>query len=94
MSQPEEAIIEPSEAEATETSSGQGRGDESRPAPKARRRRVVADSAKTSKRGLYLTDAIWERLQLESIRKRTSVSAIVGDLLERNLARLRIERDA
>lgn len=70
----------------------QGRG-EARPAPRARARRPKATSEKTSKRGLYLTDATWERLQLESIRKKTSVSAIAGDILERNLPRLRIARD-
>jgi len=48
---------------------------------------------KTSKRGLYLSDAVWERLQLEAIRKRTTVSAVAGDFLERNLPRLRIERE-
>jgi hypothetical protein len=40
-----------------------------------------------------LTDAVWDRLQLEAIRKRTTVSAIAGDLLDRNLPRLRIARD-
>jgi hypothetical protein len=51
-------------------------------------------SEKTSKRGLYLTDALWQRLRHAAVRRRTNVSAIAGDVLERNLPRLRIERDA
>jgi hypothetical protein len=51
-------------------------------------------SEKTSKRGLYLTDAVWQRLQLAAVQRKTNVSAIAGDVLERNLPRLRIERDA
>lgn len=81
------------EAESVDQGEGQGRG-ESRPAAKPRRRKVVTTADKTSKRGVYLTDAVWERLQLEAIRKRTNVSAIAGEVLERNLPRLRIERDA
>ena len=93
---PESAeVLDGVEGESIETTEGQGRGaQESRPAAKARRRRPVASAEKTSKRGLYLTDAVWERLQLEAIRKRVSVSAVAGDVLERNLARLRIEREA
>jgi hypothetical protein len=40
-----------------------------------------------------LLDDLWERLQLEAIRKKTSVSAVANDVLDRNLLRLRIERE-
>ena len=71
-----------------------GQAAESRTAPaRGRRRRADRAHNKTGKRGLYLTDAVWQRLQLEAIRKGTTVSAVAGDLLERNLPRLRIERD-
>jgi macrodomain Ter protein organizer (MatP/YcbG family) len=63
-------------------------------AAKPRRRRPSAPVEKTSKRGVYLSDAVWERLQLEAIRKKTTVSAICNDVLDRNLLRLRIEREA
>jgi hypothetical protein len=83
------------EAEVIDQAEGQGRGQDSRPATRTTRRRKPATTATTtSKRGLYLTDATWEKLQLEAIRKRTSVSAVAGELLERKLPRLRIERDA
>jgi hypothetical protein len=73
----------------------QGRGAaDPRPGPRGnRRRRVDKPADKTDKRGLYLTRSVWERLQLEAIRKQTTASAVAGDILERNLPRLRIERD-
>jgi hypothetical protein len=73
---------------------GQGRGAEPRSAaPRARRRRADRPAEKTNKRGLYLTDAVWDRLQLEAIRRRTTVSAVAGEVLERNLPRLTITRE-
>jgi len=48
---------------------------------------------KTNKRGVYLTDGVWDRLQYEAIRRRTTVSAIVGDVLDRNLPRFKVERE-
>ena len=87
------------ELEENDAPAEQGRGAEPRAATAAtrpRRRRPPATSAaeKTGKRGLYLSDGVWERLQLEAIRKKTTISAICEDVLSRNLARLRIERDA
>jgi hypothetical protein len=91
--EPESAPADPEDV--AEPAEGQGRGEpRAVPAPRARRRRPSAPAEKTNKRGLYLTDAVWDRLQLEAIRKRTTVSAVAGDVLERNLPRLRIERDA
>lgn len=91
QTQPEQ--VEPT-VEPDDQGDGQGRGGDSRPVPKPRKRRPVAPSEKTSKRGLYLTDAVWQRLQLAAVQRKTNVSAIAGDVLERNLPRLRIERDA
>jgi hypothetical protein len=84
------------ESAADDQAETQGRGAEPRPAAPARasrRRRIDKPAEKTGKRGLYLTDAVWERLQLEAVRKKTTVSAVAGETLERNLPRLRIERD-
>jgi hypothetical protein len=73
---------------------GQGRGAEPRSAaPRTRRRRADRPAEKTNKRGLYLTDTVWDRLQLEAIRKRTTVSAVAGEVLERNLPRLTITKE-
>ncbi len=81
------------ETESVDNGEGGGRTD-SRPATRPRRRKPTTATEKTNKRGLYLMDSTWEKLQLEAIRKRTNVSAIAGELLERNLPKLRIERDA
>lgn len=92
---PESAEVETPDADAVEAIEGQGRGAQETSAPsRPRRARGVAKAEKTSKRGLYLTDSVWEKLQLEAIRNRTNVSAIAGKVLEKNLPRLRIERDA
>jgi len=75
----------------------QGRGEPAAAgeprAPRTRRKRPVA-GGETKGRKLSLSDAIYDRLQLAAIQKRTTVSAIAADILERNLPRLRIERDA
>jgi hypothetical protein len=91
--EPEPTPVDPEDV--AEPAEGQGRGEPRAIAtPKSRRRRPSGPTEKTNKRGLYLTDTVWDRLQLEAIRKRTTVSAVAGDVLERNLPRLRIERDA
>jgi len=80
------------EPEATEPAEGQGRGaGDPRAAAavaKARKRRPAAASVKASKRGLHLSDAVWERLQLEAIRKKTTASAVAEDVLSQGLPRL------
>ena len=74
-----------------------GRGAEPRATTAAtrprRRRASTTTAAEQEGRGLYLTDGVWERLQLEAIRKKTTISAICEDTLARNLPRLRIEGD-
>jgi hypothetical protein len=87
-------VDEPVEAEADELVEGQGRGESRASIAKSRRRKPSVPSEKVSKRGLHIRDDLWERLQLQAIARKTTVSAIANDLLDRNLARLRIERDA
>lgn len=82
------------EPEAIEPADGQGRGAvEPRAATRPRRRRGAAPADKVTKRGLHLPDSVWERLQLEAIRKKANVSTVAGEVLDRNLPRLRIERE-
>jgi hypothetical protein len=45
-------------------------------------------------RKLNLPDAVYDRLQLTAIQRRTTASAIAAEILDRNLPRLRIEREA
>jgi hypothetical protein len=67
-------------------------GDAHDSTQRTRKRRPVASAEKAGRRGVNLTDTVWERLQLEATWRKTTVSAIAGDVLERNLPRLRIER--
>jgi hypothetical protein len=62
------------------------------PKPRARRRRIDPGE-KTRGHKLSLPDAVFERLELTAIRRRSSVSAIAAEILDRNLPRLRIEQD-
>jgi hypothetical protein len=86
--------IEPAaDAEAPEPAEGQGRGVFDPRAgtlatAKPRKRRPVPAAVKASKRGLHLSDAVWERLQLEAIRKKTTASAVAEDVLSQGLPRL------
>ena len=89
------AVVEP--VDETIGDEPEGRGDaaalvESR-APKARRKRVPA-GGETKGRKLSLPDGVYDRLQLLALQRRTSASAIAAEILDRNLPRLRIEREA
>jgi hypothetical protein len=42
---------------------------------------------------LTLPDAVFERLELTAIKRKSTVSAIAAEILDRNLPRLRIEQD-
>jgi hypothetical protein len=92
---------EPSPLESDEPDGpveGQGRGDQRASAsgsavPKPRRKKAAAPAEKLNKRGLHLTDSVWDRLQYEAIRRKTTVSAIAGDVLERNLPRFQVTRE-
>jgi hypothetical protein len=76
-----------------ETDEGQG-SDSPAPAPKPRaRRRRIDPGEKTRGHKLSLPDAVFERLELTAIRRRSTVSAIAAEILDRNLPRLRIEQD-
>jgi hypothetical protein len=84
------------EAEAPESdAAGQGGAPEparTRPARRTRRDRAQSTDA-TKGRKLHLPDAVFERLQLLAIQKKSTASAVAADILERNLPRLRISRD-
>jgi hypothetical protein len=72
----------------------EGQGGES-PAPskpRPRRRRAAAGGPGRGHK-LTLPDAVFERLELTAIKRRSNVSAIAAEVLDRNLPRLRIEQD-
>ena len=47
----------------------------------------------TKGRKLSLPDSVFDRLQLTAIQRRKTVSAVAAEILDRNLPKLRIERD-
>jgi hypothetical protein len=61
---------------------GQSRGETSR--ARGRRRRS-APSGKVSGRKFQLPDPIFERLQLHAIKKRSNPSAVLAEILDRQL---------
>ena len=74
----------------------EGRGDavtqnEARAARPRRRRTPVG--GETRGRKLILPDSVFDRLQLLAIQRRATVSSVAAEILDRNLPRLRIERD-
>jgi hypothetical protein len=78
----------------TSDAEGQGGGDaarENRPAQVHRKRLPVGGETKGRK--LNLPDQIHDRLKLVALQRRTTASAIAAEILDRNLPRLRIERE-
>lgn len=94
---PKDDLSDPSEApdaqpdDATDQSRGGEQATETR-APRPRRKRPPA-GGKTTPRKYSVPDEVHERAELLAIKRKTSVSAIVADILDRNLPRLRIESD-
>lgn len=92
--EPDELVEPAAETNATSAAEGQGRGDVPRPAPSRSSRRRRADKPeKTGKRGLYLTDGVWNRLQYEAIRRGVPVSTVAEDVLARYLPRFTVTRE-
>jgi hypothetical protein len=86
------ALSAESEASEPTPAEGQGRGGDARPA-KARRTRRPAVSTETKGRKLHLPDDIHDRLWMLAHQRRTTVSAIAAEILDRNLPRWRVERE-
>lgn len=88
---------EPAEdpAEATDQAGdGEGRGDANEPRPtRARRKRTPASSGPAKGRKVHLSDDIHDRLWLLARQRRTTVSAVAAEILDRNLPRFRVERE-
>lgn len=90
-------LMTPTLPDATDIDQGdeQSRGDDSpiqASKPRPRRRRVPAGGAARGHK-LTLPDAVFERLELTAIRRRSNVSTVAADILDRNLPKLRIEQD-
>lgn len=94
--EPVDPADEPDEA-GSEAEQGGGAGANG-PAsePKRARTRRAATSApggETRGRKLSLPDSVFDRLQLTAIQRRKTISAVAAEILDRNLPRLKIERE-
>lgn len=89
--EPTDLVDETAAAEDAE----QGRGDgvpEAR-ATKPRRKRTAASSGPAKGRKLHLPDDIHDRLWLLARQRRTTVSAVAVELLDKVLPRWRVDRE-
>ena len=75
----------------------QGRGGANEPASEPKRSRprraAAAAGGETRGRKLSLPDSVFDRLQLTAIQRRKTISAVAAEILDRNLPRLKIERE-
>jgi hypothetical protein len=80
--------------EAGEPAEGQGRGATLEVRTPRMRVRRAPSGAGTRGRKLHLPDDVHDRLWLLARQRRKSVSAVAAEILDRNLPRLKIEREA
>jgi hypothetical protein len=78
--------------EAADDTGAESRGGTSSPSIKPRRKRVVANTP-TKGRKLHLSDDIHDRLWLLARSRKTNVSAVACDILDKALPRWRVERE-
>jgi len=82
---------EPAESGAGE-STRVDQGEARTPAPKSRRKRAPV-GGETKGRKIHLADSIHDRLWLLARQRRTTVSAVAADILDKNLPRFKVERE-
>ena len=80
----------PEPIEAADDNATEGRGVTA--SAKTRRKRVVVSTA-TKGRKLHLPDEIHDRLWMLARQRKTTVSAVATDLLDKALPRWRVERE-
>jgi hypothetical protein len=93
--EPVDDAADPGEAtDHNDDGDGRGRGDAVEARPVRTRRKRPPVSGETKGRKLHLPDPIHDRLKLVALQRRTTASAVAAEILDRNLPRLRIEREA
>jgi hypothetical protein len=86
---PDAPVAEPTEDQGDD----QGRGVVVEP-KKPRTRKMLVAGGETKGRKLSLPDSVFDRLQLAAYQRRKTMSAVAAEILDRNLPKLRIEREA
>jgi hypothetical protein len=61
--------------------------------PKPRKKRTPVKAGPTKGRKIHLPDDIHDRLWQLAHQRRTTVSAVAAEILDRNLPRFRVERE-
>ena len=89
---PAEVSADPSD-DAPDADHGQGRGVADAKTARPRKKRVPV-GGETRGRKLHLPDGVHDRLWLLARQRRVSVSAVAADILDKNLPRYRVEREA
>ncbi len=89
---PESTDGDPGEPAESQADADQSRGGVAEP-KKPRTRRATTIGGETKGRKLSLPDSVFDRLQLAAIQRRKTMSAIAAEILDRNLPKLRIERE-
>ena len=89
---PESEPVEASD-DASDSDAEQGRGAAPSEPKRTRSRRAPAPGGETRGRKLSLPDSVFDRLQLTAIQRRKTISAVAAEILDRNLPRLKIERE-
>jgi hypothetical protein len=79
------------ETETESESRGESGPESPQASPKARRRRS-APTGKTKPRNVHLTDDVHDRLWMLARQRRTTVSAVANDLLDKALPRWEVKR--
>jgi hypothetical protein len=93
------ALIKPTlpDAPALELADDQVDGDQSRGVAaepkKPRVRKPSTASGEVKGRKLSLPDSVFDRLQLAAFQRRKTMSVVAAEILDRNLPKLRIERE-
>jgi hypothetical protein len=87
---PPEPSGDPVDDQADAELNGEGRGGLPARKPKARGRRIAAGEKATGRK-FQVRDRNFEKLQLHAIKKKTSVSAIIDELISRHIPEHRIE---
>ncbi len=81
-------VQEPGEAQGRGASPAEGK-----PAATRTRKKRAPVSTETKGRKLHLPDDVHDRLWLLARQRRTSVSTVAAEILDRNLPRYRVERE-
>src|SRR5438876_377550 len=79
------------QAEPVAESDGAGEAPAPRPRKAAAKRKGEPRKAERQGRKFVISDRVFTRVQLLAVRRGTTVSAVVEELLEENLPKLRIE---